>query len=241
MATKSTLPAAATAASVAIRTSSLEAVGPVSSQAAPAAMRPKAARSNGRPTLLGSIATHTAETTTASSAPITASLGMCALPRLRRDPPVRDIPGEDEIVGDDERRPALRVSPQLRGELGLARRVDPAGRLVEDEHVGIGDEHGGERQPLTLAARHVTGMAVLEAGQADLGERPARPLAVSVDGERSLVLGALLDQVPARVLGEVAAAAPRLDCARLRLEQPARDLREGRLPDAVRACQCDDL
>src|SRR5262245_28384811 len=98
MATKSTLPAPATAAIVAIRTRSLKAVGPHSSQAAPTGIRPKAARSNGRPTLLGSIATPTAETTTASSAPITASLGMCALPRLQRDPPVRDIPGEDEIV-----------------------------------------------------------------------------------------------------------------------------------------------
>src|SRR5262245_21189668 len=241
MATNSTLPAAATAASVATRTISLEAVGPVSSQAAPAAIRPRAARRSGSPTLEGSSTTQTADATTAASAPSAASLGMCALPCAQRDDPARDVAREHEVVRDDERRSPLRITSQLCRELGLARRIDSPRRLIEDEHVRVGDEHRGEREPLTFAARKVARVSMLEAGETDPGERPPRSLDVTAHGEGSLVLDALLDEVATGILREVAAPPLSLHATGLRLEQPGRHLGQGRLPHAVRAGQRNDL
>src|SRR5262245_18560872 len=241
MATKRTLPAAATAASVATRTISFEAVGPVSSQAAPAAISPSAATRSGSPESAGSSATQTADAATAASAPRAANLGTRALLRAKRDRSIGDVAREDEVVRDHERRPVARVPPQLGGELDLARRIDAAGRLVEDEHIVVGHEHGREGEALPLAARQVAGMTLLEAGEADLRERVPSTVQVSIHCECRLVLDPCLDEVPARVLREIAASATRLDAPVLRLEQTGRDLGQRRLPYAVAPGQRDDL
>ena len=119
--------------------------------------------------------------------------------------------------------------------------VDPAGRLVEDEHVRVGDEHGGERQALTLAARQVARVPVLQAREIDCGERSPRAGQVAADGERHFLVCALPDQVAAWILGEVRDAAEPLDPARGRLEQPRDELGKRRLADPVRAGERDDL
>ena len=130
---------------------------------------------------------------------------------------------------------------RISAQLALARRVDAAGRLVEDEDVRLGDEHARECEPLPLAAREVAWMAPLEARQPDAGERLARAGEIAADGERRFALCALGDQVATGVLGQVADSAPALDRAVLGLEQPRDDLRERRLADAVAARQRDDL
>ena len=61
----------------------------------------------------------------------------------------------------------LESGPGSSKELVLAARVDSARRLVENEQVGLRDEHRREREPLALAAREVTRMAPFEAGEAD--------------------------------------------------------------------------
>src|SRR6266511_244925 len=102
--------------------------------------------------------------------------------------------------------PARSPSPTELGQLVLPLGIDASRRLVQDQDVRIGDEHGRERQALSLAAGEVAGMALLEACQPDLGERPAGTRPIAADGERDLLISPLADEVPARVLGEIAGA-----------------------------------
>ncbi len=71
-------------------------------------------------------------------------------------------------------------------KLGLALRVEPARRLVEHEHVGLGDRDGREREPLALSAREIARVATCRPAETDAvergpspavhpGSRPARP------------------------------------------------------------------
>ena len=53
--------------------------------------------------------------------------------------------------GDDERRAAPAVFGQAPGDPGLGVRVDRAGRLDEDEDLGVREQRPGEGKPLTLA------------------------------------------------------------------------------------------
>ena len=94
-------------------------------------------------------------------------------------------------MGDDERRPPRSVLPQQSRQLRLAGWIDSPRRLVEDEHVGVGHEDGREREPLPLAAGKVAGMAPLEAGEVDLGQRAVCESDVSADRESHLVLDPL--------------------------------------------------
>ena len=111
---------------------------------------------------------------------------------------------------------------------GLALRVDAARRLVEHEQVGLGDEHGREREPLALAAREVARMPRLVAGEPDVGERAPRARARS-RAERDLLVAALADEVAARILEEDTRAAAPLDASALRRKQAGGELRERRL------------
>ena len=139
-----------------------------------------------------------------------------------RDRPVGHLGREHEIVRDHERRPPGCLRPQQRGELVLPLRVDSARRLVEDEEVGIRDQHRCEREPLPLAARQIAWMPSLEAREPDLGESGRGARDIAADAERDLVLGTVADEVPPGILREVRSAAVPLDRSRVRFEQPAR-------------------
>src|SRR5437867_1407550 len=82
-----------------------------------------------------------AATSAAAPAASVANLGIRGLPLAERHAAIRDVAREDEIVGDDERRPTRGLAPDHARELCLARGVDAARRLVEDENVRVGDEH----------------------------------------------------------------------------------------------------
>ena len=97
-----------------------------------------------------------------------------------------------------------RLRAQERGQLGLALRVDAAGRLVEDEQVGLGGEHRGEREPLPLAAREVARVALLEAGQPDRRERGARAPRSSPTPSATSSSARSRDEVAAGILRQVA-------------------------------------
>src|SRR5581483_9285489 len=67
-----------------------------------------------------------------------------------------DLVGERDrrqAVRDDQRRPVARRSAQPRADLGLRRRVDRRGRVVEDEDARIDRERSRDRDALALAAR----------------------------------------------------------------------------------------
>ena len=82
---------------------------------------------------------------------------------LGDDPALAD---HDEVVGDD-----LDLVQQVRGEqhgaapVGVAAeqvahpadagRVEPVGRLVEDQHLGVAEQRGGDAEPLAHAERVV--------------------------------------------------------------------------------------
>src|SRR5206468_10840619 len=83
--------------------------------------------------------------------------------------------------------------------------------------------------------------AGFEPGEADLRQRRAGALEVAADRERDLLVGALLDEVAAGILGEVAGTAVAVGAPGLRLEQPRGELGERRLARAVRADERDDL
>src|SRR5437667_206145 len=74
--------------------------------------------------------------------------------------------------GRDDQRRGRRVASQERSQLALALRVDPPGRLVEDEQIRLGREDGGKREALTFAAREIAGMPLLVTGEADGLESP---------------------------------------------------------------------
>src|SRR5262249_29982116 len=149
MAANSTRPAAAAAASVAMRTSSLLDPGPLSSHAAPATIRAPATSNSASAASSGLTTVQPAAPTAARGA---GNLGKDRLPRNGRDTAVGDVAGEDEVVRDDQRRPPRRLRPQQRGELVLARRVDAARGLVQYEQVGLGHEPPGPGKAPALAA-----------------------------------------------------------------------------------------
>src|SRR4029079_17596183 len=101
-----------------------------------------------------------------------------------------------------------------------------------------GESARGDRKPLALARGQVTRVAIELPGQADLPDRLACARLVGAQGD--LVEHTLGDEVAARILAQVGRARVP-DLARCGLEQAACDLRERRLPGAVRPSQGDDL
>src|SRR2546423_164549 len=235
------LPAAAAAASVPTSASSLLEPGPDSSQATPATISAPANRSSARAESFGWSATQAAEASAPSSANAAAALCNCELPHRRgRDDAVGDPRREKVVVGDDERRPARRLRAQETRQLVLALGVDAARGLVEDQQIGVGNQHGRERQAFPLAAGEVARMTRLEAGQPHLRERPPRLGEVAAYGQRDLLVGALGNEIAARVLAQVAGAAPALHTARPRGGQARGELGERPPPCPRRAKPSDE-
>ena len=56
-------------------------------------------------------------------------------------------------MGDDQRRPAAHHLAQAGADVGLRRRIDRGGRVVEDEDARVDREGARDRDPLPLSAR----------------------------------------------------------------------------------------
>ena len=123
----------------------------------------------------------------------------------------------------------------------MRRGSDPAGGLVEHEQVGLRDGYRSEREPLPLARREVARMPLGRPGEVEPAECHGGPAPVAAYGERHLVEHALAHDVATRILRDVARAAGALDLPRSRLQETRGDLRERRLPHAVRPFESDDL
>ena len=85
---------------------------------------------------------------------------------------VAEVARQPDIVGDEDHRDAgvlLQVLEQVH-DLGLDADVQGAGRLVEDEQIGIEDEGRGDDDALLLAAAELVRVAIEDAA------RTARPV-----------------------------------------------------------------
>ena len=83
------------------------------------------------------------------------------LPGVEHADPLADSGDDPEVVADEQdRRVELRAQLLDQVEhLGLDRGVEPRGRLVQHQQVGIGGERHGEHDPLLLAARELVRVA----------------------------------------------------------------------------------
>src|SRR5262245_15279860 len=233
------LPAAAAEPSVAMSATSRAEPGPPSSQATPATTSAAAARSTDSPAVPGA-RTAQASAAAAASAETTetaAVLDKGPLACTEGDLAVGDVPGEDEVMRDDERCPPARLRAYERGELLLPLGIHPARRLVKNEQIRVRREDGRERDALALTAREIARVAVLEALEAEVSESARRLVAAEAD----LVIHALRHEIPTGVLREVPRAPGQAGRARVRREQAGGEAGKRRLPGAVPAGQCHDL
>ena len=93
------------------------------------------------------------------------------------------------------------------GELAAPDRVEPGGRLVEHEHVGLHRQHGGDRDATLLAAAEVMWRPVGEVGGTDgleaVSRRASRSAAANAEVGRSegdVVADGVHEQLIVRVL-----------------------------------------
>src|SRR2546425_7255071 len=240
IAAKRTRPAAAVAASVAIRASSFAVSGPRSNHAAPATSKATATRRSERPSLERSSAAHAAPANARPLTTTSARLRMDGLPS-ELNGAVCHRHGELGIVGDSERRASGRSDAESRGQLCLARRIDSAGGLVEHEQIGLRHQHRREGEPLALAAGEVARVTGLLAAKSDAGQCAPRSPEVPADAESNLFVRALADRVPARVLKQQRRAPVADDHARIGIEQSGGELGDRRLACSVRSGQHDHL
>jgi len=84
-------------------------------------------------------------------------------------------------------------------------------------------------------------MAAFHSCEPERGKRVAGAGAIAMHTDRDLLVRALADAVPGRVLHEHACPASQLGRARVGRQQPCGELRDRRLPRAVRAGKGDDL
>src|SRR5688572_28301624 len=181
---KRTRPAAASPPRVATSVRSRAEIVPPSSQANPAARTAKAASRTASPPRAGSSAAQAARASAVPAQKATTLDGNLQLLPRERDAPVRRKAG---IVRRDEHAVAgRRVAPEPGGQLGLPRRVDAPGRLIQDQQVGLGGAHRGQPEPLALAAREVARMPRGRPAETHPLERRARATLVSADAERDL-------------------------------------------------------
>ena len=110
-------------------------------------------------------------------------------------------------MGDDECRAHVPFGAEELRQPVLPLGIDAARGLVEDQQVRLRDEDRGETEPLALPAREIARVATLMAVEPDGSKRRAGAGEISPASERNLVLDALADQVPTRVLREVGRAA----------------------------------
>ena len=177
-----------------------------------------------------------------------------------------DLDERIHLVGDDEHRHALGGQPaEHLGEHVLVGGVDPGGRLVHEQDVGLGGERTGDEHPALLSARegaHVGPGAVGEADDVERtgddlavgGRRPpnqhcrtSRPVAtISSAVARTDPRGCAAGDVPEAgvVTGPaepVERGAEQQDLAAELVAQPEQALDDRRLPGAVRAEDRHDL
>ena len=108
------------------------------------------------------------------------------LPSSRKIDPVGDR-GGDRVVRDHDDRLAELVdrAPQQPEDLGRGRRVEVAGRLVGEDHRGLGGERAGHRHALLLAAGQLGRPVSAAVGERHRLEQPLdAPVAVAATGER---------------------------------------------------------
>src|SRR2546430_36524 len=202
-AANSTRPPAAAAPRVATSASVLRAPSPGSSQAAPATSRAAATSSSGSAACPGEVAAHAAAANATTPAAKATVLDMHELSFWReRDVAVGHRPREGAVMGD-EQCCAGGVGLEQRCQLALALWVNPARRLVKHQQVGFGRQHRGKRQPFTLPAREVPRVPVLETGQANGGQGPARNPELARNADRDFLVRTLAQHVAAGILREV--------------------------------------
>ena len=110
--------------------------------------------------------------------PLTSASDPCATtePAVDDDDVVGEALGLLERVGGDHDGAARgpRLAHQVPDvEAGV--RVQPGGRLVQEDHLGAPDEGGGERHPLSLAAGEPADGRAGERGRCRAGRRARRP------------------------------------------------------------------
>ena len=108
---------------------------------------------------------------------------------------VGDVGDHREVVGDVERADAVGAAQLGHGVEHhlLGGDVEAGGRLVEHQHLGLGQERHRQRDALHLAARELVGVALEElvvVGQADLGQAVARGLQPRLGGADAAQLAA---------------------------------------------------
>src|SRR5207247_3378307 len=120
-------------------------------------------------------------------------------------------------------------------------RIHAPRRLVEHEQVGLRDEDGSKREPLTLSTGKVARMTAFLVREPDGRERATRAPDVAADPERDLVDRAIANDIAARILEQQRGTARAVDGPGLRVEQSGRELGDRRLPASVRTRERDDL
>ena len=120
------------------------------------------------------------------------------LPGVHHRHPVGDVGHHREVVGDVERADAVGAAQLGHGVEHhlLGGHVEAGGRLVEDQHLGLGQERHRQRDALHLAARELVGVALEElvvVGQADLGQPVAGALQPGLGGADAAQLEQLDD------------------------------------------------
>ena len=75
-----------------------------------------------------------------------------------------------QVAREDERAPALAERAHELAHLGHARRIEPVGRLVEDQQLGVLEQGGRDAEPLLHPERVGRGPVARAIAQPDLGE-----------------------------------------------------------------------
>ncbi len=90
------------------------------------------------------------------------------------------------VGGEQDRPPALLEPLDDLPDLAARGRVEPGGRLVEEQHLGVADQRAGERQALLLAAGELAHERPPLLLEADEGERRRRFETVAVEAAEEL-------------------------------------------------------
>src|SRR5262249_43389321 len=133
-------------------------------------------------------------------------------------------------------------------------RIEPGGRLVEEQEVGRADEGAADGEALLLPAGEVLVARARLVLEAHLGEDRARVVALRVEGSKELerlehgepIVEPRLLERNSEALAEGSlvgrpAETEHLDVARARLDQPLEDFDRRRLPRPVRPEQTEAL
>ena len=146
--------------------------------------------------------------------------------------------GLDQVVGrEDDRRPLVgEPEDELPEALALAR-IEPGGRLVEEEDGGRGEQADRDVHPLLVSARERADLIRAAVAKARLVEHPLDRVLDVVrflePGEQPQVLLDREPPVERRLLRDPADLAGNADGARVRIADAGEDREERRLARAV--------